>query len=106
MSEKLPLWTKPLAAPEKSDRPMDAIVQVACDRPDIYLDHDRSCDFCPHYPYCTVNARRHSTDPKRKRIETEEKIEVSKPVIKIEEKKDSSVPVKRGPGRPKGSKNK
>ena len=94
------------------------LTQSCCERPDIYLDHDRSCDFCPYYPECTViHLRRHSSEAKKKRREVGDKSEevtTEVPVVVTvalnEDFPQNFVPVVKAPkakrGRPVGSKNK
>lgn len=77
-----PLWPNPL--PMTKDVQMyngKRIIQAGCHRPDIFLDNDRSCDFCHHYPTCTISLRRHSTEPKRKRKGIEETDETKAPDV-------------------------
>jgi hypothetical protein len=34
------------------------VTQNACIRPDIYLDNDRTCDYCMYYEDCACNLKK------------------------------------------------
>ena len=112
METPKPLWPNPLPMTTEVRMYNDRLwPQVACERSDIYLDHDKSCDFCPYYPICTISIRRHSTEPKKKRQynkeeNTEKEVKTEPVSTTPTTTTPEDAPVIRRRGRPKGSENK